>query len=71
MSDKSKDNTGYNWQNYDKNGRLIQGNSKNYDDEHKWYNPNTGYSGYRGGNMTEDDKRESGNYFREQRGGKK
>lgn len=33
MTNKSQDETGYSWQNYDKDGNKIQENSKTYEDD--------------------------------------
>ena len=70
MTNKTSDSTGYSWQNYDRVGNKIQDNSKTYDGEHTWYDVRTGATGWYGSNVTAEEKRSAGQYFRENRGKK-
>jgi len=56
VANKSKDSTGYNYQNYDKYGNKYQENRKTYDGDHYYYNNQTGVQGYHDGNMTDKDR---------------
>jgi len=50
MANKKKDETGYSWQTLNPNGVPVQGNSKTWDGEHKWFNSETGKTGCAGAN---------------------
>lgn len=66
-SNRSKDDTGYSWQKYDDDGKLVQGNSKSTNGEHKWYNTQDGSSGYHGPSTSDEEKAEAGKYFRDKK----
>ncbi len=63
MSGK-KDATGVSWSTKNADGTIRQDNSKYFKDtskyeenEHIWYDRNRGQTGYRGANMTDEDKK--------------
>lgn len=65
MTNKTKDEKGISWQNLDKDGKLIQANSKTYDGEHYWYNAQTASTGWRGANVSPEMKKIAGETIRD------
>ena len=67
MTNKTKDETGYSWQNYDEEGNKIQENSKTYEGEHSWYDLKTKTVGWHGANVTAEEKKIAGEFVRKNR----
>ena len=57
MSNKTEDDKGYSWQRYNPNSGTSQQNSKTWEGEHTWYDPNTLKSGWHGSKTSDEDKK--------------
>ncbi|MBQ6476885.1 MAG: hypothetical protein IJI43_00375 [Bacilli bacterium] len=56
MSNKTTDDEGYSWQSHNEKSGTAQQNTKTWDGEHTWYDPNTLKSGWHGKDASDDVK---------------
>ncbi|MBQ3468695.1 MAG: hypothetical protein IJH18_01375 [Bacilli bacterium] len=60
MSNKSRDESGYSWQKHNPDSGTAQQNTKTWEGEHTWYDPNTQKMGWHGANASDKIKKIGG-----------